>query len=315
MEQTRCTRRRLIPVNLITQHQTGLAMTYGRGAILVVIGAVLWSLMGLAIRQLEVAGTWQVLFWRSLGTLPVLLALIIYRADGSVLQAFRRVGLTGVVGGVCLVLAFAGAIYAIQATTVANAVFLFSASPFLAAILGWLVLREPVRPVTWAAIALAGIGMFLMVREGLAAGALDGNIAALLSSLGFAVFTLTLRWGRLSDMMPAVVLGGVFSMAIAAVVLAAQGLPLVVPVYDIAISMLMGAGLLALGMVLYTLGSRVISAAELTLLCMVEVLLAPIWVWLFLNETASPATFAGGGIVLAAVVLNALSGARRRVAA
>lgn len=287
-------------------------MSYGRGAVMVVSAAVLWSLMGLSIRQLEVAGTWQVLFWRSLGMVPVLLAFIGWRSSGRPVAALRSVGVPGVIGGLALVAAFAGAIYAIQSTTVANAVFLFSASPFFAAILGWLILHERVRPMTWVAIGLAGLGMFLMVREGLAVGALDGNVAAVLSALGFAVFTLTLRWGRLTDMMPAVVLGGLFSMVAAAILLMVHGRPLMVPVGDIVLCVLMGALLLGLGMVLYTLGSRVIPAAELTLLSMVEVLLAPIWVWLVLGETATTATFVGGAVVLAAVALNALSGARRR---
>lgn len=283
-------------------------MKYATGAILVVLAGVLWSAMGLSIRQMDVAGTWAVLFWRSVGMVPVLFAFIAWRSGGHPLDRLRRVGVAGVIGGLGLVFAFAGAIYAIQATTVANAVFLFAASPFLAAILGWILLGERVRPATWVAIAVAGVGMFIMVREGLAIGAMMGNIAALLSALGFAAFTITLRWGRLEDMMPAVVLGGVFSMVVA---LAVVGGGIAVPLHDAVIAMAMGALQLATGMALYTLGSRVIPAAELTLLSMVEVLLAPIWVWLFLGETASKGTFVGGAVLMAAVAGNALSGMRR----
>lgn len=283
-------------------------MKYATGATLVVLAGVLWSAMGLSIRQLDVAGTWAVLFWRSVGMVPVLFAFIAWRSGGHPLDRLRRVGVAGVIGGLGLVFAFAGAIYAIQATTVANAVFLFAASPFLAAILGWILLGERVRPATWVAIAVAGVGMFIMVREGLAIGAMMGNIAALLSALGFAAFTITLRWGRLEDMMPAVVLGGVFSMVVA---LAVVGGGIAVPLHDAVTAMAMGALQLATGMALYTLGSRVIPAAELTLLSMVEVLLAPIWVWLFLGETASKGTFVGGAVLMAAVAGNALSGMRR----
>lgn len=287
-------------------------MRYGTGVILVVIAATLWSLMGLMIRQIDVAGTWAVLFWRSAGVIPVLLAVIWWRSGGKVGPRLGGVGVPGVIGGLGLVFAFAGAIFAIQTTTVANAVFLFSASPFLAAVLGWLILKEPVRQATWVAIVLAGAGMFIMVREGLAAGALAGNVAALLSALGFAIFTLALRWGKLSDMMPAVVLGAVFSMVVAGVVSTVAGTGLGVPLHDIVISMAMGAIILAIGMALYTAGSTVIPAAELTLLSMVEVMLAPIWVWMFLGETASAGTFVGGGVLMAAVAFNALSGARRK---
>jgi drug/metabolite transporter, DME family len=294
--------------------KAGKSMGTTTGILFVLIAGVLWSFMGLAIRNIEVAGTWAILFWRSLGTIPVLLAFIAWRSGGHPVHRFKSVGLTGILGGASLVVAFAGAIFAIQSTTVANAVFLFSASPFLAALLGWAILREPVRRATWIAIAVAGVGMFIMVREGLAAGALAGNVAALLSALGFAAFTVALRWGRLSDMVPAVVLGGVFATIVSCIMAVTLKQPLLVPAHDIAISMGMGGGVLATGMILYTLGSRAIPAAELTLLSLIEVMLAPIWVWWFLGETATLATFVGGAILLAAVVFNAVSASSNQTA-
>ena len=289
-------------------------MTYGRGVALVLAAGSLWSLMGLGLRQIEGASVWQILFWRSVGMVPVLLAFIWWTSGGKPLRAIRRVGMAGVIGGTGLVFAFAGAIYAIQTTTIANAVFLFTASPFVAAILGWIVLGERVKPWTWAAIGLAIFGMYLMVREGLAIGALQGNIAALLSAAGFGAFSVALRWGRVADMLPVSMLGGVFSILVAGVVLVLQSQPIAVSAWDMGLSAGIGALVLALGMVMYTLGSRVIPAAELTLLSLIEVLLAPVWVFLFLKETASSATFVGGGVLLAAVALNALMGARGQTA-
>lgn len=285
-------------------------MRYGSGVALVLAAGSLWSLMGLCLRQIEAASVWQILFWRSVGMVPVLLAFLWWTADGKPLTSIRRSGLAGAIGGFGLVFAFAGAIYAIQTTTIANAVFLFTASPFVAAILGWIVLGERVRPGTWAAILLAVFGMYLMVREGLAIGALQGNIAALLSAAGFGAFSVCLRWGKVGDMMPVSMLGGVFSILVAGAVLVLGGQEILVSPHDIAVSFGMGAAILALGMVMYTLGSKVIPAAELTLLSLIEVLLAPLWVFLILGETASPATFIGGGVLLAAVALNAAMGAR-----
>ena len=287
-------------------------MTYGRGVALVLAAGSLWSLMGLGLRQIEAADVWQILFWRSAGMVPVLLAFIWWTSGGRPLSALRTVGSAGVIGGFCLVLAFAGAIYAIQTTTIANALFLFTASPFVAAILGWIILGERVRPWTWAAIALAVFGMFLMVREGLAMGALAGNIAALLSAVGFGAFTVALRRGRVGDMLPASVLGGVFAIAVAAVILSAKGTPILPSAWDIGVATALGAVILGLGMTLYTLGSRVIPAADLTLLSLIEVLLGPLWVFLVLGETASANTFIGGGVLLVAVALNAVTGARGR---
>lgn len=287
-------------------------MRYGKEVILVLAAGTLWSLMGLGLRQIESASVWAILFWRSVGMAPVLLVWISWTSRGRPLAALASVGVGGVVGGAGLVFAFAGAIFAIQTTTIANAVFLFTASPFVAAILGWLILREAVRPATWIAIGLAVIGMFIMVREGLAIGALGGNLAALLSAVGFGAFSVALRWGRRADMVPVTLLGAVFSALTAGVVLVLRGEPLFVSAHDIGISIGIGAIILAIGMVLYTTGSRVIPAAELTLFSLIEVMLAPLWVWLVLGETASSGTFAGGAILLAAVAFNALAGAHRR---
>lgn len=286
-------------------------ISYRTGVVLVLLAGLLWSTMGLVIRLIE-AGTWQILFWRSLGLVPVLFLVIALRSRGAPFARVRAAGLTGLVGGVALVVAFAGAIYAIQATTVANAVFLFAASPLLTALLSRVVLGEAVRAATWAAIALAGVGMYLMVREGLALGAGLGNLAALLSAAGFAVFSLTLRRGRAGDMLPAVMIGGMLSILAAAAVLLTTGEPIAVPARDIGLSMAMGAVILGGGMAAYTTGSRAVPAAELTLLTMLEVLMAPVWVFLFLGETASAGTFLGGGVLLVAILVNAFPGSRGR---
>jgi drug/metabolite transporter (DMT)-like permease len=289
-------------------------MRYGTGVLFVLAAATLWSLIAIAIRLIDEADTWAVMFWRSVGMVPALVAIILWRSGGRLWAPVRATGAAGLLGGLGLVMAFAGAIFAIRTTTVANAVFLFAATPILAALLGRLFLREAVRPVTWGAIALSGVGVFLMVREGLALGMGPGTGAALVSALGFAIFTLSLRWGRVADMFPAILVGAVLSIVVAAGVSAAQGGTLAVPLRDIAIAVGMGIFLLTFGMVLFTLGSRVVPAAELALLSMVEVLLAPVWAILILGEGASAATFLGGGVVLAAVGINALSGLQGRAA-
>lgn len=285
-------------------------MRYGTGVVTVAAAGLLWSTQGLFIRLIDSHDTWSILFWRCLGTWPVLLAYPALSSRTGVARRLRAAGPAGLAGGLALVLAFAGSIHAMQSTTIANAVFLFSASPFFAAVLGGIILKERVRPATWAAIGVALIGMFLMVREGLAIGALAGNLSAATSALGFAIFTVTLRHGRQSDMLPAVILGAILSMVAAAAIKSGQGaLPLLSP-HDALIAMGIGAVHVGVGMVMYTRSSTVIPAADLTLLSMLEVLFAPLWVWLFLAETASPGTFLGGAILMAAVVFNGLSGAR-----
>ncbi len=283
---------------------------YARGVLLVLAAGLLWSLIGLAIRLIEDAGAWQVMLWRSVGMTPVLILWIARTSGGHPVRALRATGTAGLAGGLGLVVAFAGSIYALQSTTVANAVFLYAAAPLLTALLAWPVLREPVRKATWAAIAVAAVGIGLMVREGLALGAGWGNAGGLAAAAGFAVFTLALRHGRLSDMLPAAALGGLLSIAVGGGVLAVTGQPLLIGARDAAVAAGAGVLFLGAGMVLYTAGSRAVPAAELALLGMLEVMLAPVWVWLALGETASVATLVGGAILMSALALNALSGTR-----
>ncbi|PWK62540.1 DMT family transporter [Roseicyclus mahoneyensis] len=289
-------------------------MRYATGVWLVVTAAVLWSLQGLIFRQIEAASPWAILFWRSLGMAPVILAFVLWRGGGSIGPRLRGIGWAGVAGALGLVMAFGGAVYAFQSTTVANAVFLFAATPFLTAMLAWAVLRERVSARTWGSIALAMVGIFVMVRGGLEGGALPGNIAALCSAAGFAVFTVTLRRRGVTDPMPAVLLGAVFATFAGALATWGFGETLAVPRADALWALGMGAVTLSGGMVLYTLGSRVVPAADLTLLMTIEVMLSPLLVWVFLGETARQTTLLGGVFVMAAIVITARAGTRRSVA-
>ncbi|MCB1479612.1 MAG: DMT family transporter [Tepidamorphaceae bacterium] len=292
--------------------QPRLGGAYAQGVMLCLAAGICWSVMGLFIRMIEVADAWQILFYRSVALIAFLAVILSWRSRGRLWTAVAAAGTSGVIGGFCLVAAFAGGIYSIQATSVANAVFLFAASPLIAALLGRLLLGESVRRATWIAMAVALVGMGIMVAEGISLGRGDGNVAALMSALGFAGFAVALRRGRQSDMMPAVFLGGVFAAVFAFLVCMATGKGIVLPVRDMTISLSLGIFSLGFGMILFTIGSKTIPAAETALLSMTEVILAPIWVWLFLSETANANVLVGGVILLGALIGNALSGVRKK---
>lgn len=287
-------------------------LNYRQGVYLVLLAGVCWSTMGLGIRFLEVANVWQVLFYRSLALAPFLLLIISIRSGGRPLPVIRKTGLAGIVGGLALVVAFSGGIFAIQSTSVANAMFLFAAAPFFAALLGFFILREVVRKATWLAMVVAVAGIAFMVWEGASLGRLDGNLAALLSALGFAVFTIALRWRKLDDMMPTVFLAGIFAIITAGVACYLKGYSLNIPLNDILIALSLGVFQVGAGLTIYTIGSKAVPAAELTLLSMSEVVLGPLWVWIVLGESASFYTLLGGSVLMAAIAGNALSGLRRK---
>lgn len=281
---------------------------YLRGVVLVMLAGSFWSLGGILVRLTEVATPWQILSLRSIGLVATLAIFILVRYRSRSFEVFRRAGLPGVLGGLCLGTAFCGWIFALSATTVANAVFILAAAPFASALLAWFLLREQVRRATWITmlIALAGIG--IMVAGGISAGALFGNMMALLSMLGFSGFAVALRFGRSGDMLPATCWAGIFT-AVLATVMAGD---LTVPPRDLTICLAMGAVQIGAGLALFTVGSRYVPAAELALLSLTEVILAPIWVWLGVGEVPMFTTFLGGTVVLAAIAGQALTGLRRK---
>ena len=288
------------------------ALSYRHGVILVLLAGVFWSTMGLGIRYIEAANVWQILFYRSLALAPFLFLVVAVRSGGRPLPVIRKAGLAGVVGGLGLVIAFAGGIFALQTTTVANAMFLFAVAPFIVALLSWLILREAVRKATWIAMAIAVTGISIMVWEGISLGQFRGNAAALLSALGFAVFTIALRWRKLDDMMPTVFLAGIFAIITSGLVCYSASYTLVISLNDILISLSLGVFQVGTGLAVYTIGSKVVPAAELALLSMSEVVLGPFWVWIVLGETVAPYTLMGGAVLLSALAGNALSGIRRK---
>ncbi len=281
------------------------------GVLFVFAAGVLWSTVGIGIRLIEDAAVWQILLYRSISLSVLLYIVVRLRSGESPFSQARRIGGPAVIAGLSLVAAYSGGIYAIQVTSVANAMLLFATAPFLAAVLGWIVLREPVRMATWIAIAVAIGGISIMVADKSGGVELKGSLAALGSALGFAVFTVALRWGKSGEMLPSVFLSGVFAIIITFAICLYQGLPILLSPRDASISMGMGLFQVGAGLILYTIGSRSLPAAELALLSLAEVVLGPLWVWLFLGETATLNTLIGGAVLLAAIAGNAVSGKRR----
>lgn len=285
---------------------------YRRGVAFIVAGSVVSSTVGIAIRLMQEATAWQVLFYRSLGVVLFLLLVMGWRERGQVATLIRSVGWATLIAAVGLTVAFSGSIVALQKSSVANALFLYAAAPFMAAILGRVVLGERVRATTWVAISCAFFGVVVMVSEGISLGYAVGNLAALSGAAGFASYIVALRWGRLNDMLPSVLLAGLFGCGLSAAICFATGDGIQLSLHDTTLSLCMGVFQLGLALVLFTTGSKSVPAAELSLIAMTEILLAPIWVWLALGETAGPLTLIGGAILLAAIAGDAVGGLRQR---
>jgi len=278
------------------------------GVILVLAAGAMLSIAGIALRHIESASGWQILFYRSLTFCIVVALWLTFRYRARVVRAFVTVGRPGLVVALSLGLGSTCYVFALLLTTVANALFLISAAPFMAAVLGWIVLRERVRPATWIMMSVALAGIAIMVFHGVQSGRLLGNLVALGTPISFAIMLVALRRAGHRDMLPAICLAGVVGAALGF----AMSDTLVLSRHDLALCLFLGVFQYAGGFILITLGARYLPAAEVALLSLAEVVLAPIWVWIGVGEVPAALTLVGGGIVLAAVVTQALAGMRSR---
>ncbi len=285
------------------------AMTARRtqGAVWVAIAGLLWSTVGLGVRLMEEATAWQIVFYRGLFQAVAVTGWVLHRNRGRLREPFRRIGWTGVVGAVALGVGYNGMIVALTLTSVATVVFTLSAAPLVAGLLAWFVLREPVRPVTFAAMGLALVGILVMTLGELDDGHWLGSLAATVAVLGYSVFTVALRKGKDVDMLPAVALSGV----VAALMSSAAIDSFAMTGRDLVLSIYLGGVALAVGLALFTAGSRYLTSAELPLAAMTEPVLAPVWVWIVLGEAVGVMTWLGGAIVLGAVLVQGFLGTGR----
>ncbi|MFQ5958930.1 MAG: DMT family transporter [Alphaproteobacteria bacterium] len=274
------------------------AAHYRRSAVLVVLAACVLSLNGLVLRHIEDASAWQILFWRA-GALTVAMScLFVVRHRGRAMAELRRAAPSALVAGPFAGLASVAFIQSLTHTTVASTLFTLSAVPLFTAVLGWLILEERVSRTTWLAIAAAMAGIAVMVADGVGSGTLFGNVMALATAVLFAVYVIALRRGRSVDMLPSVCVAGVIAALIGAAVAGDLGLSL----RDTVLCLVWGGVLSCAGHALFTLGSRFVPAAEISLLSLTEFVLGPLWVWLVVDEVPGTLTLAGGAVVLAAIV-------------
>ena len=279
---------------------------YLLGVVLVLASGAVLSTLGVGLRQVESAGGWQILFYRSLAFTAMLLLIVTIRYRGGAVTAFRSIGRRGFL--VALFLASSSLLYvfAMLNTTVANATFIVSTTPFMAAALGWLVLRESVTLATWVAMAVALLGVVLMVADGMETGALIGVGLALGVALGTACMLVTVRGASEIDMIPALVIAGVVTGIFTACMVS----DFQISPHDMMVSFLLGAGQYAIGFVLLTAGTRYVPVAEVALLSLVETVLAPLWAWWGAGEIPSTLTIVGGIVVLSAALGRGIIGLR-----
>ena len=270
-----------------------------RGQVYVALAAVAWSTAGVLQRELTVDTATQVA-GRALFAVLALLAFVALSEHGGTLRAFTSMGRAELAVAVCTAVASGSFIVALNYTTVANVLFMQAVAPIAAAVIAWLALREPVSRRTAVAMVVALGGVGLMV--GGPGGAHGIGLAlSVVMTLSFALGVVITRHRRDISMAPAICLSQVLVLA----VIAPFASPGSVGPHDLALLAALGIGQMGLGLAFLTVGARLIPAAEVALITLLEVVLGPLWVWLAFSERPSTTTLLGGVIVMAAVGLQA----------
>ena len=279
-------------------------MAANRDAIFILLAGLCWSLSGIGVRLIEDANVWQIVFYRSISMSLFLGGVVYYTTGQNPIKIALEKGAISWICGFALVLSYVAGVYALQTTSVANTLLLFSTAPFQTAILARVFLGEIVRWRTWSAIGFSLVGVLIMVGGQDNQSHISGDLAALSAALGFAVFTISVRKGRTGNMMPAVFWSAILCLPIMVLICLYTNTSLIVGPKDASIALLLGIIQMGLGLLLFTLGSKTLPAAKMTLLALSEVFFAPLWVWLFLNERIPLQTLIGGSVILLAIIWN-----------
>ncbi len=284
--------------------------------LIVLIAGIFWSFGALVVRFIEDARSvpWQYLFFRG-STIFILINVYLFVKEGtSFTKNYKKIGASGIIGGISLGIAMMCFIWSITHTTAAVTLLMLAAMPFMTAILGYIFLKEKVSTTTLTSIFIAAAGIIFMALTSRQVGSLFGLIIGLLSSFGFSIFSVSLRWRKNTPTFTTVAVAGLFCATFSFVVLMFNNTEFFTTFRNSSLSALHGT-LVCSGMILYSIGSKHLPAADLTLLSLTEVLGGIFWVWLpifGINEVPSANTIIGGSIITFALMYYSLNTKKNR---
>lgn len=283
----------------LTAHQKGFLLT--------LFGVLALTPDTLLVRLID-SDPWTVTFTRGLlsgGTILTVFFLVRRREALREIRALGRSGLA--IAGLYTVNSIAF-VLAVHNTSVANVLVIIAASPLIAALMSYAILKERIAKATWVAILSGLAGVVIVVQDGLGRGTLAGDFSALVVAFSLAGSFVMIRRKKDLNMVPATGCGALLS----ALIVLPLASPLALGGMQIPYTLIMGLAVLPVAFGLITLGPRTVPAPEVALLMLLETVLGPLWVWMGVGEEPTEAAFVGGGVVIATLMLHSLWRLRRR---
>jgi drug/metabolite transporter (DMT)-like permease len=291
--------------------------SYFNAFILVFLSGLFWSFGVVTVRYMVDAQdfVFQYLFYRGI-SIAIILLIYLFLKEGLVFyKNFFRIGISSILGGIFLATAFTGFIFSITMTTAAVTLFMLAAMPFIAAVAGYFILGEKLRRATLFSMVVAFFGVCIMIFNDSISGSALGAIIGFISATGFALYSVTIRWKPQTPKFTTVVLAGLFCALFSFFVLGFSFQPFTtMPSINSYLSLLHGL-IVAIGLILYTMGAKYLPSAELTLLSLMEVVGGVIWVWIpifGINEVPSFTVILGGIVITSAVLFHGYGARKKR---
>ena len=275
--------------------------------LLLASSALIFSTGGLFIRELDHPRAWQTVFWRSFAACISLGLLIVWRERTNPIRAVVQIGRPGWAVGAAFCASSIGMVVALTKTSVAVVLVIFALSPLAAAVMAWILIGERVRNYTWMAIAVTVAGVAFMVSGPGAGGSTSGALIALVIPLAFGYGTVMIRRHAEIAMAPAMLL----SAAISSVVSLPFAHPFDITRHDLLLLLTFGFAQLGIGLALFSIGAARAPATDVALLSMLEPIVGPIWVWIFVSEYPGVPALIGGSAVFVALAAHTVYAASR----
>ena len=265
---------------------------------LVILAGLLWSFGPYVVRHIDQAQIfpWQYLFTRGIVIFLLLNIYLFFEEGKDFINNYKKIGLSGTIGGLGLGTAMITFIWSITNTTAAITLLCLAAMPFITALLGFLFLRERIEISVWISIIVATVGISVMAFGTNSLGSIKGLLFGIASAVGFSIFSVSLRWRKETPKFTTVAIAGLFCCFFSLIILINNDMSLISTSKNQGLFAVHGT-LVCFGLILYSIGSKAIPAAELTLLSLTEVIGGIFWVWLpilGINEVPSTNTIIGG---------------------
>jgi len=283
---------------------------YFLGFFLALAAGLIWSFGAPTIRYMVDAQIyqWHYLFCRGITVATILVIFLLYKEGLSFRHNFKKVGLSGLLGGVGLAFAFIFFIFGMTFTSAATTLFMIGTQPLFSGLFAYIFLREYVRSATVVACVISLLGMFLMAYNDWQAGTLLGWLFGLLCSIGFSVFAVTLRWRPDTPKFTTIIIAGITCSLFSIIMITISGDEYTMPMRNVLLSMLHGS-FVAVGLICLSIGARYLPAAEFMLLSLLEVVGGVLWCWMpifGINEVPSSVTLLGGATIIFAIAYHAV---------